>query len=221
MLLFLLVVVSLMGLAVMVALVVGRPEAAVRSAAPVPAAEGPEGARIPSPAPGREALVARLEAVGYFANQAPEAAARHRAALLAGHHPWHAESGRVHLYDEGELGECGPRELFEEARPFLEAQGVRLGVIQQKAVLGLQVELTIDGRREVLLEPGETDTLEEAAALVARRTFRLLNRLLESAGSPERAYRLRDDFDATVVFLTPDMWAVFQGVEGLAVPERA
>jgi hypothetical protein len=214
MLLFLLMGASVMGLVVVVALVVGRPKAPVAVAAPTPEP-------VPTPvAPGREALVARLEALGYFAHQAQAAAARHRAELLAGHHPWHAENGRVHLYDEGELGECGPQGLFEEARPFLEAAGVRLGVIQQKAVIGLQVELTIDGRREVLLEPGETDTLEEAAALVARRTFRLLNRLLESAGSTERAYRLRDDFDATVVFLTPEMWAVFQGVEGLAMPER-
>lgn len=214
MLLFLLMGASVMGLAVVVALVMGRPKAPVAVAATEPVA-------APQVAPGREALVARLEAMGYFANQPPEAAARHRAELLAGHHPWHAESGRVHLYDEGELGECGPRELFEEARPFLEAEGVRLGVIQQKAVIGLQVELTIDGRREVLLEPGETDTLEEAAALVARRTFRLLNRLLEAAGSAERAYRLREDFDATVVFLTPEMWGVFQGLEGVGVPERA
>jgi hypothetical protein len=216
MLLFLLMGASLMGLAVVVALVVGRPKGPVAVATPAA-----EPVAAPQPAPGREALVARLEALGYFAHQAPEAAARHRAELLAGHHPWHAESGRVHLYDEGELGECGPQGLFEEARPFLESHGVRLGVIQQKAVIGLQVELTIDGRREVLLEPGETDTLEEAAALVARRTFRLLNRLLEGAGSAERAYRLREDFDATVVFLTPEMWGAFQGMDGVAVPERA
>ena len=157
------------------------------------------------PDPARVAMVKALESAGYFAHLAPDEAEGHRADLLDGCNPWNPDYGRVYLYDEEELGECGPRDLFEEARPFLERQGVRLHVIQQKAVVGLQVELTIDGRLEVLLEPGETDTLEEAAALVTKRTFRLLNRLLEQAGSAERAYRLRQDFNATVVFLTPEM----------------
>lgn len=197
MLLFLLVAASLMGVAVVVALVVGRP----RNEAVAP----PPEVALPQVAPERLALVAALEAAGYFAHLDAAAREAHRANLLAGGNPWDPDYGRTYLYDEDELGECGPRDLFEEARPFLERQGVKLGVIQQKAVVGLQVVLSIDGRREELLEPGEIDTLEEAAALVTRRTFRLLNRLLEQAGSAERAFRLRQDFNATVVFLTPEM----------------
>lgn len=182
--------------------------------APPPAPEPP----APPPlAPERLALLDALVAAGYLAHLSPEEAAARQAELRRTNWLWAVEVGRVFAHDESELGEVGPRTLFESARPLLEREGVTLGVIQQKAVVGLQVELTINGRLQVLLEPGETDTLEEAAALVTRRTFRLLNRLLEQAGSEVRAYRLRDVFDATVIFLTPAQWRLV--VDSPAVPE--
>jgi hypothetical protein len=183
----------------------------------------PEPPSVPEPpappplAPERLALLDSLVAAGYLAHLAPEEAAARQAELRRTNWLWAVEVGRVFAHDESELGEVGPRALFEAARPLLEREGVTIGVIQQKAVVGLQVELTINGRLQVLLEPGETDTLEEAAALVTRRTFRLLNRLLEQAGSEVRAYRLRDVFDATVIFLTPAQWRLV--VDSPAVPE--
>ncbi|MNL75211.1 hypothetical protein D3C87_2009730 [compost metagenome] len=55
---------------------------------------------------------------------------------------------------------------------------------------------------------------------MTKRTFRLLNRLLETAGSAERAYRLRQDFNATVVFLTPEMRTAIDDRGRLADEER-
>lgn len=178
----------------------------------------------PPPRPEHVALVEELDAVGFFGHLPVDRAEAWKADLRTGGYVWNPDFGRVYLYDEAELGECGPRDLIEEARPFLESQGVPLGVVQQKAVVGLQVELTINGKLQVLLEAGETDTLEEAAATVTKRTFKLLNRLLEKAGSPERAYRLRQDFNATVVFLTHDQLRVLieQGdLKEDEVPEAA
>jgi hypothetical protein len=153
----------------------------------------------------------------------PEKAEALREDFLTGGFLWDEDNGRVYLYDEGELGECGVRGLLEEARPFLEAQGVKLGVVQEKVTPGLEVQVTIDGRTHYLLEAGDTDTLEQAAEQVTKGTFKLLNQLLEKAGSQERAYRLREDFDATVVFLTPEQHALLAALPGLTeegIPEK-
>lgn len=175
-----------------------------------------------APSPDRVAFVEALTAAGFWAHLSPDEAAEMRQDFLTGGFLWDEDNGRVYLYDETELGECGIRSLLEEARPFLEGQGVKLGVIQEKVTPYLDVQVSIDGRPHHLLEAGDTDTLEEAAAQVTQRTFKLLNQLLDQAGSRERAYRLREDFDATVVFLTPEQYVLMAALPGLTqegVPE--
>lgn len=183
--------------------------------APPPEPEAPSAERV--------AFVEALTAAGFWAHLPPEKAAEMRQDFLTGGFLWDEDNGRVYLYDESELGECGVRNLLEEARPFLEGQGVKLGVVQEKVTPYLDVQVTIDGRMHHLLEAGDTDTLEEAAGQVTRGTFKLLNQLLDQAGSRERAYRLREDFDATVVFLTPEQHALVAALPGLTqegVPEH-
>jgi hypothetical protein len=207
---------GLLGVAIGVFWVNRRPASAAEPAIapPPPAAElAPEHAR----------RFDALAATGFFAPAPAERLDAMREAFCRTKALWPLVDAQLAFFDEQELGECGVGDLIEALRPRLEALGVKLGVVQHKAVPGLQVDVTIDGRRHELLEPGETDTLEEAASRVTEAAFSLLNDMLVTAGVPERAYRLRDTFDATVAILSPaqaEAIAHVTALTGEVSPER-
>lgn len=132
------------------------------------------------------------------------------------------DSGRVYNADGLSLAKGGVTKFIEKLRPFLEGQGVKLPVLKDD----LQQEsysLLIDGAplplwtrddltRELGTEPGIT------AGLTAARSFALVNKLLEGAGSRERAYAIYSGAALSVMFLTDDLVAVIKA-DPAAVPK--
>ena len=132
------------------------------------------------------------------------------------------DSGRVYNADGLSLAKGGVTKFIEKLRPFLEGQGVKLPVfaddLQQESY-----SLLIDGAplplwtrddltRELGTEPGIT------AGLTAARSFALVNKLLEGAGSKERAYAIYSGAALSVMFLTDNLVAVIQA-DPAAVPK--
>lgn len=132
------------------------------------------------------------------------------------------DSGRVYNADGLSLAKGGVTRFIEKLRPFLEGQGVKVPALTDD----LQQEsysLLIDGAplplwtradlaRELGTEPGIT------AGLTAARSFALVNKLLESAGSKERAYAIYSGAALSVMFLTDDLVAVIKA-DPAAVPK--
>jgi hypothetical protein len=133
------------------------------------------------------------------------------------------ESGRVFPSEGGlVLAKGGVSRFIERLRPFLEAQSVK--VPQLKDDLKQQsYTLLIDGAplpiwtgddlsRELGLQPGIT------GGLAVARSVALVNKLLEGAGSLERAYAIHSGSALSVMFLTDDLMAVIKA-DPLAVPK--
>lgn len=160
-------------------------------------------------------FVEQLDALGYFRQLAPDQmAARKQAFLREG---WNALfSGPPHRLmpaDAEDLAEGGMAEFFRLVLPFLSSEGVRLPEVRDE--LGSagyvfyvgDIPHVIYSREEKVREtndeqPGLTRGLSMA------RGFAILNQLLKTAGSSERAYAVGGDNDLFVFFLTPELFAL-------------
>ncbi len=131
------------------------------------------------------------------------------------------ESGRVFNADGLTLAKGGVRAFIEKLRPFLEAQGAKLPELKDD-LKQESYTLLIDGAplpiwtrddltRELGAQPGIT------SGLAAARSFALVNKLLEDAKSPERAYAIFSGAALSVMFLTDDLLAVMKA-DPWAVP---
>ena len=132
------------------------------------------------------------------------------------------DSGRVYNADGLSLAKGGVTKFIEKLRPFLESQGVKLPAFAED-LRQESYSLLIDGAslpmwtsddlaRELGTEPGIT------AGLTASRSFALVNKLLEGAGSKERAYAIYSGAALSVMFLTDDLVAVIKA-DPAAVPK--
>lgn len=132
------------------------------------------------------------------------------------------DSGRVYNADGLSLAKGGVTKFIEKLRPFVEAQGVKLPAIKDD-LRQESYSLLIDGAplplwtrddltRELGTEPGIT------AGLTAARSFALVNKLLEGAGSKERAYAIYSGAALSVMFLSDDLVAVIKA-DPAAVPK--
>ena len=132
------------------------------------------------------------------------------------------DSGRVFGADGLTLAKGGVTKFIEKLRPFLEGQGVKMPELKDD----LQQEsytVLVDGAplpiwnkedlaRELGAQPGIT------SGLAAARSFALVNKLLEGAKSPERAYAIYSGAALSVIFLTDDLLAVMKA-DPYAVPK--
>jgi hypothetical protein len=108
------------------------------------------------------------------------------------------------------------QQFFAEIAPFLTAQGVLLkSVEQQFGDRGYRI--TIDGRTTKLYSETEVAS-GDVWALTTRRTFGLVNRLLQHAASDERVYALYGGNDLHALFLTNDMYEAIR--KAGVLPER-
>lgn len=132
------------------------------------------------------------------------------------------DSGRVFNADGLNLAKGGVGHFIETLRPFLEGQGVTLPEIKDD-LKQESYSVLIDGAplpmwtaedlgRELGTQPGIT------AGLTAARSFALVNKLLEGAKSPERAYAIYSGASLSVMFLTEDLLAVMKA-DPNAVPK--
>ena len=132
------------------------------------------------------------------------------------------DSGRVFNADGLSLAKGGVTTFIEKLRPFLEGQGVRIPALKDE-LKQESYTLLIDGAplpiwtsddltRELGMQPGIT------GGLAAARSFALVNKLLENAKSPERAYAIYSGAALSVMFVTDEILAVIKADEN-AVPK--
>ena len=173
------------------------------------------------PAPG-DALLRELEAKQFLKYAGPNADKVRAEIKDKGWPALFGESGRVFGADGLTLAKGGVGTFIEKLRPFLEGQGVKVPEIkddlQQESytlMVGgapLPIWTKNDLTRELGAQPGIT------AGLAAARSFALVNKLLENAKSPERAYAIYSGAALSVMFLTDDLLAVMKA-DPVAVPK--
>lgn len=173
------------------------------------------------PAPG-EVLLGQLEAKQFLKYAGPNADRLRAEIREKGWPALFGESGRIFGADGLSLAKGGVAKFIEKLRPFLEGQGVRVPELKDD----LQQEsytLLVDGAplpiwtkedlaRELGARPGIT------SGLAAARSFALVNKLLEGARSPERAYAIYSGAALSAMFLTDDILAVMKA-DPFAVPK--
>ena len=159
-----------------------------------------------------ESFVSQLDAQGYFRGLAPEKAQ----VLKEEFHQkgWMAifsESHRYYHVDAEDLAEGGICRFIGKVEPFLSAQGVTVPDLQEE----------ISDRGYVVRVGGVPHTIYTAEdlkreasgeepgiiwGLAMARGFAIADQLLESAGSPERAYAVAGGNDLFAIFLTPELY---------------
>jgi|SRR6186713_2714364 len=173
------------------------------------------------PAPG-DVLLRQLEGKQFFKYAGPSAEKLRADIREKGWPAIFGDSGRVFGADGLTLAKGGVGQFMEKLRPFLEGQGVKMPVLKDD----LQQEsytLLVDGAplpvwtkedltRELGAQPGVT------AGIAAARSFALVNKLLENANSPERAYAIYSGAALSVLFLTEDLMGVIRN-DPSAVPK--
>ncbi|HRB14131.1 MAG TPA: hypothetical protein PKU70_14075 [Vicinamibacteria bacterium] len=173
------------------------------------------------PAPG-DVLLGQLEAKQFLKYAGPNADKVRAEIKDKGWPALFGDSGRVFGADGLTLAKGGVSKFIERLRPFLEGQGVKIPELKDD----LQQEsytLLVDGApfpiwtkedltRELGAQPGIT------SGLAAARAFALVNKLLENAKSPERAYAIYSGAALSVMFLTDDLLAVMKA-DPVAVPK--
>ena len=132
------------------------------------------------------------------------------------------DSGRVFNADGLSLAKGGVTAFIEKLRPFLEGQGVKIPALKDD-LKQESYTLLIDGAplpiwtrddltRELGMQPGIT------GGLAAARAFALVNKLLEDAKSPERAYAIYSGAALSAMFVTDEILAVIKADKN-AVPK--
>jgi hypothetical protein len=183
---------------------------------------GGAGTTCSKPTPG-EVLFLKLEEKQFFKYAGGNAEKVRSEIREKGWPALFGESGRVFPSEGGLfLAKGGVSRFIEKLRPFLEAQGVKVPQLkddmrQQSYTLmvdgaPLPIWTADDLSRELGLQPGIT------GGLAVARSVALVNKLLEGAGSLERAYAIHSGAALSVMFLTDDLMAVIKA-DPLAVPK--
>ena len=164
-----------------------------------------------------ESFVADLDTHGYFKSLAPEKAQALKADFRK--QGWMAifsESHRFHHADAEDLAEGGICAFIREIEPFLTAQGVRLPELKDE----------VSEKGYIVRVGGAPHTIYVAAdlqrdstgkepgviwGLAMTRGFRIVDQLLEAAGSPERLYAINGGNDLFALFLTPELHRIISG----------
>jgi hypothetical protein len=132
------------------------------------------------------------------------------------------DSGRTFSADGLTLAKGGVVKFVDKLRPFLEGQGVKMPEMKDD-LRQESYSVLIDGAalpiwtkdelaRELGLQPGVT------SGIAAARSFALVNKLLEKAGSKERAHALYSGAALSLIFVTDDLLAVIKA-DPMAVPK--
>jgi len=175
-----------------------------------------------APPPPSAVLHRQIEARQFLKYAGPNAETVRADILEKGWPALFGDSGRVFGADGLTLAKGGVSQFIEKLRPFLEGQGVKMPELKDD----LQQEsytLLVDGAplpiwtkedltRELGAQPGVT------SGLAAARSFALVNKLLENANSPERAYAIYSGAALSMIFLTEDIMGVIRA-DPSAVPK--
>lgn len=131
--------------------------------------------------------------------------------------PFYHASGRLHQADAEDLAEGGIAKQLSRLRGLLRLLGVPEFRVSQEVEPDYVV--TIDGVPYTVWTRAEVrDPFLDHWGVATAATLQILNDLLETAGSQERAYSYAGGHDLHIVFLTPDMFDLYHGVS--SIPER-
>jgi len=153
-----------------------------------------------------DGFINSLEAAGFFSHAPPSEVEEIRGELRRLGWPGiFAHSGRFHHADAEELAEGGVAGFLDSVGPFLESEGVALGVIQEDSSAD-HYTLHVAGRDWVIYDEGAVARdANEPGVLWARASlnaFTLVNELLRDAGSLEHLYAVNGGNDLFGMFLT-------------------
>src|SRR5262245_16064275 len=156
-----------------------------------------------------EALLKQLESKDFLKYAGPKADAVRGEIRSKGWAGIFGDSGRVFPADNLTLAKGGVVRFLERLRPFVEGQGAKMPELKDDrrqesyTVLVHGAALPIwtkdDLAQELALKPGIT------AGLTSARSFALVNKLLENAGSKERAYAIYSGAALSLIFVTDDL----------------
>jgi len=181
-----------------------------------------------------QAFVDELEHLGYFRFVAGGEAAEARQEILARRYPLAGEAGRLFMADAEVLANRGVRDLVESVAPFLRREGVSIEVEHGPAGTTTALKLSLEpGGPLVPFEETVDDDYRVKLGLVeivvwtgdggnawndaTAQTVALLNRLLSSHGSFERAWSLHGGGnEGFIVFATVEQVHLLNS----ALPER-
>ncbi len=175
------------------------------------------------------ALVETLDNLGFYRYAPADRVAGMKAeAVRTGYLFTEAALSRVVLADPEDLAEF-TEAYIEEIAPYLKARGVQITSLAQSLPLDPEdpskltgdYTVTVNGRRSLIYTKDDGNLPRDTWTLAARRTFDLVNDLLERAGSRERVFLMYQDTnrrarynDCYTVLLTPAM-ALTIGMSGL------
>jgi hypothetical protein len=181
-----------------------------------------------------QGFVDELEHLGYFRLVAVGDAAEARQEILARRYPLAGDVGRLFMADAEQLADGGVGDLVGTVAPFLQREGVSIEVKRGPAgtITGLQLSLEPGGALVTFVETVDDDyrvTLGLVEVVVwtgdggnkwhdaTGQTVALLNRLLSSHGSFERAWSLHGGAnEGFIVFATVEQVHLLNS----ALPER-
>ena len=155
------------------------------------------------------ALAERLDSLDFFKYAEDPVAAKAEFEKRGKAAFWRAEHGRDALFDDPEdLAEGGIAAARNELQPKLAQMGVFLEDDVEDDFSDDRYVVRVAGR-EYLIH--DFDTVESSWGLAVARTFRIVNDLLEDAGSAERAYAA---YEHDLWFLTPELFDAVTDVLG-------
>jgi hypothetical protein len=131
--------------------------------------------------------------------------------------PFYHASGRMHHADGEDLAEGGIPQLLNRLRVAMGLFGAREYTVSQE--IEPDYVVTVNGVPYTVFTGAESRAADFSHWGVATAvTLQILNDLLETSGSRERAYSFSGGNDLHIVFLTADMFELYQ--RETSIPER-
>jgi len=164
-----------------------------------------------------ESFVTELDAHGYFKGLAPEKVQALKADFRK--QGWMAifnDSHRFYHADAEDLAEGGICAFIRDVEPFLGAQGVRVSDFQDE-VTEKSYMVRVGGTLHMIYDAvdlqRDADGKEPGViwGLAMTRGFKIVDQLLEAAGSSERVYAVNGGNDLFAFFLTPELHRIISG----------
>ncbi len=152
-------------------------------------------------------LIDDLERAGLFKHTDRELVAEAKAEAKRGGYIFAGSTERDYPIHPDELAEGGVKVFLREVAPFLKREGVELNDIEENLEAGGEYSITVNGERYVMYSGAELKSKEQQI-LTTRRTFALINTLLERARSGERIHLFRNGNETWAVFLTSELFEI-------------
>ena len=166
-------------------------------------------------------LVHTLELAGFYDYALPEKIEDIKTKTLQTGFVYSFSDGTNRCYnaDAESLAECGVEFFLERIDAFLHKQGVLIQSIETNCHYSKEYLLKVNGISYQMFSAPEGETAD-LWGLVTKRSFTLVNDLLEEAGSPERLFQLYADNDTGGLFLTEKLYGILLTSDVLPKEDR-